>query len=95
MSELEKLRAEVSELRQQVESYRLFELEALRSQLAEARAQAQHYRSEAERNAELGRQIHREAQEEMTRLRTKIQAQEALPNARVVPNVGRGAGAGN
>lgn len=82
MSDTEKVQAENEELRQQVEAYRLRELEDLRTQLAEAKAAAAHYRAEAERNAEAGRALHREAQAEITRLRTKIEAAENLQNGR-------------
>lgn len=82
MSDIDKLQAENEALRQQVEAYRLRELEDLRSQLAEAKAAAAHYRAEAERNAEAGRAIHREAQAEINRLRTKIEAGENLKNGR-------------
>lgn len=81
----EHLQAENVELRQQIEAYRLSELTILREQLAEARAAAEHYRAEAERNAEIGRQIHREAEAELTHLKARLQALEQLPNARVVP----------
>lgn len=76
------LQAENAELRQRNEEYRLRELSDLREQLAQARADAAHYRSEAERNAELGRQIHREAEAERASLQTRIQSMEQLPNAR-------------
>ena len=85
MSVSEQLQAENEELRQQVEAYRQSELVALREQLAEARAQATHYHAEAERNAEIGRQIHREAEAELAHLKARLQALEQLPNARVVP----------
>jgi hypothetical protein len=76
------LQAENEALRQQIEEHRQRELEALRQQLTEARADAAHYRAEAERNASVGRQIHLESQEELNRLRARIQALENLPNAR-------------
>ena len=76
------VKAENAELRQQLEEYRLRELLALREQLAQARTDAAHYRAEAERNAELGRQIHREAEAERISLQTRIQSLEQLPNGR-------------
>ena len=82
MSDTERLQAENQELRQQVEAYRQGELTTLREMLAEAKTASAHYRAEAERNAELGRQIHREAQSEIERLKTRVQALEHLPNAR-------------
>ena len=74
--------AENAELREQLEAYRLRELSDLREQLAQARADAAHYRAEAERNANIGRQIHLEAQAEIEHLRTRVQASERIPNAR-------------
>jgi len=82
MSDIEALKAENESLRQQVEVYRLSELESLRAQLAEAKAAAAHFRAEAERNANIGRQIHLEAEAERTRLMARIQALEQIPNAR-------------
>ncbi len=82
MADPEQLQAEVEILRQQVEVYRQSELDTLREQLAEAKASSAHYKGEAERNAEVGRQIHREAEAERTRLLVRVQALEQLPNAR-------------
>jgi hypothetical protein len=76
------LQAENAELRQQIEDHRLRELSELRELLAQARADAAHFRAEAERNVELGRQIHREAEAERIRLQTRIQSLERLPNGR-------------
>ena len=83
MSNPEKLQAEVDDLRQQLEAYRLGELAALREQLTEAKASVVHYRAEAERNADIGRQIHREQQAEIDRLTLRVQSSEQLSNARV------------
>lgn len=82
MSDTEKLQTEVDGLRQQLEAYRQRELDALRGQLAEATASTAHYRAEAQRNADLGRQIHTEAQAEISRLVFRVQSLEQLPNAR-------------
>jgi len=82
--EVESLKAEMASLRQQVEAYRQRELSDLKEQLARAKADASHYRSEAERNASIGRQIHLEAQQEIQRLRDKLNTKEAVPNARPV-----------
>ena len=78
MSDNSALQVEVQQLRQQVEEYRAREIETLQSQLAEARAAAQHYKAEAERNAQLGHQIHRESQETITKLQTKLSVLENL-----------------
>jgi len=82
-NEVERLQAENAQLRQQLDDHRLRELKELRQQLAEARADVTHYRNEAQRNADLGRQIAAEAQAEFTRLRERVQALEKLPNARL------------
>lgn len=76
------LSQEVKELRQEVESYRQRELDDLRTQLAEAKSLAEHYRAEAERNAEVGRKIYIDSQQEINTLRAKIQASEGLKNER-------------
>ena len=80
------LQAENEKLRQEIEAYRLRELESLRDQLAEAKAEAAHYRSEAQRNADLGRKIHAEQQAEIDRLQNRLQSLEQLPNARLTGN---------
>lgn len=79
----EQLQAENDRLRKEIEAYRQRELAALREQLAEARASVRHYKEEAERNAQVGRQIHLTAQETIQELRSKLQARDAiLPNSR-------------
>ena len=88
MSSEEELQAEVETLRHQVEQHRLSELSALRESLAEARADAAHFRQEAQRNADVGRQIAVEAQQELARLRERVQTLEQLPNARSTTRVG-------
>lgn len=72
------LQAEVDGLRAELESYRQRELEDLRAQLAAARQEASHYKGEALRNAEAGRQIHLEAQEQITKLRAQLETKEQL-----------------
>lgn len=83
MDEVERLKAETLKLREEIEVFRQRELAELTEQLALAKADVVHYRSEAQRNADLGRQIHMEAQTELTRLRDRIGALERIPNARV------------
>lgn len=73
---------ELIRLRQQVEEYRLRELESLQTQLAEAKAKAEHYRAEAERNAQIGHQIAREAEAERARLRERISVLEQSSSVR-------------
>ncbi len=63
---------EVERLRAQLEEHRQRELADLRSALADARSAASHYRQEAERNAEIGRQIHSKAQETIIDLRSQL-----------------------
>lgn len=86
MTDLESVQAENQQLRAEIEAYRLRELESLKTQLAEAKAEAAHYRSEAQRNADLGRKIYSEQQAEIDRLRTRLQTMEQLPNARTAGN---------
>jgi len=83
--DVESLQAQNAELRQQIEAHRQHELASLQEQLVAARADAIHYRAEAERNASIGRQIHLEAQGEISRLREKVAALERTPNARIRP----------
>lgn len=73
---------EIESLRQQVEEFRRSELASLKEQLASARADVLHYRGEAQRNADLGRQIHLEAQTEISRLQERVGMLERLPNGR-------------
>ena len=73
---------ELQVLRQQVEEFRRSELTNLKEQLASAMADVSHYRAEAQRNADLGRQIHLEAQTTISRLQERLSALEQLPNAR-------------
>ncbi len=82
MNDVDRLQAENEELRQQIDSHRQREVAELRQQLAEARAEVVHYRSEAFRNVEVGRQLHAEAQGEITRLKNRVQVLEGMSNAR-------------
>ena len=82
MSDPADQQAEIQALREQIEGYRQRELEDLRSQLAEARTQAAHYRAEAERNANLGHEIAREAEAERARLRERISVLEQSHDTR-------------
>jgi len=78
MSELERVKAENAELRQQVEKFRQRELSGLNQQLAEARHDVAHYKSEAERNASIGRQIDAEYRGRIRKLEARLQAAERI-----------------
>lgn len=69
-SELERLRAEVEQRRQQ-------ELNDLRQRLSEALLEVEHYKGEAHRNAEIGRQIAAEAQKTIDGLRNQLSDKRA------------------
>jgi predicted nucleic acid-binding Zn-ribbon protein len=71
MSESEQ--SELERLRQELERHRVRELETLREALAAARDEAAHYRAEAQRNAEVGRQIDREYRQQIEQLRAKLE----------------------
>lgn len=70
------LQAEVERLRAQVEDYRQRELDDLRRQLAAALSDVDHYRTEAQRNAQLGREIAAEAERERAEMLSKLRAYE-------------------
>lgn len=75
---VESLQAEVDRLRAEVDSFKQRELASLRAALTAAQEEAAHYRAEAQRNAELGREIHATAQEEIARLRSQIEVKEQV-----------------
>lgn len=77
------LQAEIDKLRGELEQYKRNELEELRFQLEQERIASAHFRAEAERNAELGRKIHREMQAEIDTMRIKLEARE-MQNGRSV-----------
>lgn len=68
------LQAEVERLRSEVESYRQRELADLKTALATARQEAAHFRSEAQRNADIGRQIATQAEATIAGLRSQIES---------------------
>lgn len=81
MTELEQqLQAENERLRSEIENHKERELGTLRSQLAAALAERDHYKAEAERNAQIGRQIHNKSQIEINRLRAFISSSKTLPS---------------
>jgi len=69
-SEIERLRAEVEQRRQQ-------ELDDLRQRLAVALSDVEHYRAEANRNAQVGRQIAADSQQTIAALRTQLSDKRA------------------
>lgn len=79
----DELQDEVERLRSQVASYRQREMDDLQSSLARARADADHYRSEAHRNAELGRKIALEYQKQITELRAELEVLRRTASARI------------
>lgn len=76
------LQSEVERLREEVESYRQRELADLRAALSAAREEADHFRREAQRNADIGRQVAAGYQQQLTEMRTKLEAYQELQNGR-------------
>jgi len=72
------MQVEIDKLRAEIEDYKQRELADLRTALTAALSDVAHYRSEAQRNADLGREIHTTAQEEITRLRSQIEVKEQV-----------------
>lgn len=70
----ESLEDEVVRLRAEVESHRTRELAELRAALSTAQAEVAHFRAEAQRNADLGRQIAAGYQEQLTEARARLDA---------------------
>ena len=79
-------------LRAELDAFRQREYETLRSQLAEARAQAEHYRKEAQRNADIGKQIAADMERQIVELKTKNEIYERteLRSSRNLGATGRG-----
>lgn len=73
--------SEVERLRAELETYRLRELQGLRDTLAAVVAERDHYKAEAYRNADIGRQIHQDAQAELTKLRTQLEVKQQTERA--------------
>ena len=69
----ESLEQEVERLRQEVESYRQREMDELRQRLVQAQTEAAHYRAEAQRNADIGRQIAAQAESEIKTLKAQLE----------------------
>jgi hypothetical protein len=68
------LQAEVERLRAELEAYRQRELADLKTALATARQDAEHFRREAQRNADIGRQIAAEAEARIATLKAQVEA---------------------
>jgi len=81
----DQLAQENAELRRQLEEYRQRELADLRQRLAKAEEDVTRYRAEADRNAQVGRQIAVEAQSTIAGLRSKLDSARRLENANVRP----------
>jgi len=90
MNDLEDLQTENKRLHAEIETYRQQELAELRLALGESRRAVDHFRSEAERNADLGRKISLEAQAQIAELRAKLEALERLYYGRPIRAAGPG-----
>ena len=80
---------EVERLRQEVENYRQRELADLRSRAESAEQAVEHYRAEAQRNAEVGRQIAAEYEKKLIELKAKIAAYEQIDSRDTRRSIGR------
>lgn len=67
---------ENSKLRALLEQHRERELADLRQRTLEAEAKVEHYRNEAQRNADIGRQIAAEYERKIMELKAKVEAYE-------------------
>ena len=70
----ESIDQELDRLRAEVESHRQRQLAELKAAKEKAEQEAMHFRNEAQRNAELGRQIAAEYQLQVNDLRAKLEA---------------------
>lgn len=70
------LLAQNESLRAELDAFRKRETEELKRQLAEAKASAEHYRKEAQRNADIGKQIAADYEKKLVELQTKIDIYE-------------------
>lgn len=69
VEENQKLRALLEEQRQR-------EMSDLRQRLSESEAKMEHYRAEAQRNADIGKQLAAEYERKLTELKAKVEAYE-------------------
>lgn len=76
---------ENTKLRALLEQHRERELADLRQRTLEAEAKVEHYRNEAQRNADIGRQIASEYEKKIMELKAKVEAYERTATARPVP----------
>lgn len=67
---------ENSRLRALLEQHREREMADLRQRTLEAEAKVEHYRNEAQRNADIGRQIAAEYEKKIMELKSKVEAYE-------------------
>ena len=85
MTEAEELQL----LRNEIAAYQQRELDDLRRRAVDAETKAEHYRREAERNADVGRQIYAQSQEQIARLQAKLESATKLENGRPDLNIRR------
>jgi 2',3'-cyclic-nucleotide 2'-phosphodiesterase (5'-nucleotidase family) len=84
MNDNDSLKAENKRLSKLVEEYRKKEVEELRQRLAEAEAMVEHYRAEAQRNADVGRQISSEYEKKINELKGRVETYERAASPRSV-----------
>jgi hypothetical protein len=80
---------ENSKLRELLEQHRERELAELRQRTLDAEAKVEHYRNEAQRNADLGRQIAAEYERKIVELQAKVDSYERTATARPPIQIGR------
>lgn len=73
---LDSLIEENQKLRSMLEEQRQRELADLRERLIQSEAKCEHYRNEAQRNADIGKQLASEYEKKITELRAKVEAYE-------------------
>jgi len=76
MADLDNLIIENQDLRERLELYRQREVDTLRAQVADLTEAVQHFRAEAQRNADLGRQIAADYERKISDLTAKAQVYE-------------------
>lgn len=77
---------ENNRLRSLIEEQRQRELADLRQRLVEAEAKVEHYRAEAQRNADIGKQIAAQYEQKVMELKTKVEVYERTGNTRTGRN---------
>ena len=86
MNEYQDIIEENKRLQSLVEEYRQKEIDELRKRLVDAEAKAEHYQNEAQRNADVGRQIASQYETKITELRTKLEIYERTSTRPSRPN---------